>query len=179
MELAASGYLYTIAMIAIAFASLSVLIMIFNQVMGGHMTERHSFVSRQYLQLGFMTTLGSILPPLLALLDIPAAIDWRASSIVMAVILGGWALTFPRRRHTASPAKIPKPVASLVITLGLAAVALAINAVIAPVERMAGIYAAAVTVILICAGMMFLYSLISLYEPPRDSKRPKQKSPKT
>jgi hypothetical protein len=73
VELAASGYLYTIAIIAITFASLSVLIMIFRQMLGGHMTKRHSFVTRQYLQLGFMTTLGSILPPLLALLGIPAA----------------------------------------------------------------------------------------------------------
>jgi heme A synthase len=94
----------------------------------------------------------------------------------MAVILGWWALTFPRRRHAASPIKVPMPVVGLVAALGFAALALAINAIIAPAERIAGIYAASVTVILICGGMMFLYSLISLYEPPRGPKRPKPRS---
>jgi hypothetical protein len=179
VELAASGYLYTIALIAISFAGLSVLIMIFRQMLGGQMTERHSFVSRQYLQLGFMTTFGSILPPLLELLDIPAATNWRLSSAVMAVILGWWALTFQSRRHAVTPLMVPKPVAFFVAMLGLAGLALAINAIVAPAARIAGIYAASVTVILICGGGMFLYSLISLYEPPRGPKRARRKSPST
>ena len=176
MELAASGYLYTIALMAITFAGFSVLMMIFRQMLGGQLTKFDSFVTRIYIQLGFMTALGSILPPLLALFDIPASTNWRASSAVMAVILGWWALTFPRRRHAATSTNLPKPGWFFVTWLVFAALALAINAIIAPAERLVGIYAAAVTAILICAGMMFLFSLISLYEPPLDVKRQKSKS---
>ena len=78
VELAASGYLYTIAVIATTFASFSALTMIFRQMLGGQMTKFDSFIIRTFVQLGFMATLGSILPPLLALFEIPSVVDWRA-----------------------------------------------------------------------------------------------------
>ena len=62
----ATGYLYTIAAVGMSFAGLSVLTMILRQMLGGQMTKFDSFVARSWLQLGFMITLGSILPPLLA-----------------------------------------------------------------------------------------------------------------
>jgi len=63
----ASGYLYTIATVGMTFAGLSVLTMILRQMLGGQMTKWDSFVTRTWVQLGFMTTFGSILPPLLIL----------------------------------------------------------------------------------------------------------------
>ena len=99
----ASGYLYTIATVGMTFAGLSVLTMILRQMLGGQMTKWDSFVTRTWVQLGFMTTFGSILPLLLILFGAPAPIAWRISSGVMAVILGSWALTFPRRRLAVNP----------------------------------------------------------------------------
>jgi len=68
----ASGYLYTIATVGMTFAGLSVLTMIFRQLLGGQMTKWDSFVSRTWIELGFMTTFGSILPPLLILFEASA-----------------------------------------------------------------------------------------------------------
>src|SRR3974390_890996 len=99
----ASGYLYTIATVGMTFAGLSVLTMILRQMLGGQMTKWDSFVTRTWVQLGFMTTVGWVLPPLLMLFEAPEAIVWRISSGVMAVILGCWALTFPHRRHAVNP----------------------------------------------------------------------------
>jgi hypothetical protein len=178
VELAASGYLYSIALIGTAFASFSVLTMIFRQLLGGRMTKLDSLVSRNFIQLGFMATLGSILPPLLALLEIPPSTNWRASSAVMAVILGWWALTFERRRQATTPTKTAKSVLFFVVVLGIAALALAINAVIAPAERLVGIYAASVTVIVICGGNLFLLSLTYLFDRPLDPKAPRPFDPK-
>jgi O-antigen ligase len=42
--------------------------------------------------------------------------------------------------------------------MDIAALALAANAVVVPVERLAGVYAAGVTAILIGAGMLFLFA---------------------
>jgi hypothetical protein len=52
------------------------------------MTKWDSFVARTWIEPGFMTTFGSILPPLLILFGAPAPIAWHISSGVMAVILG-------------------------------------------------------------------------------------------
>ena len=169
----ASGYLYTIATVGMTFAGLSVLTMIFRQLLGGQMTKWDSFVSRTWIELGFMTTFGSILPPLLILFAVPAPIAWRIPSGVMAVVLGSWALTFPRRRHAANPTPLPLQVVIFTLAMDIAALALAANASVIPVERLAGVYAAAVTAILIGAGMLFLFAFVHWYDALIDHEQRK------
>jgi hypothetical protein len=160
----ATGYLYTIATVGMTFAGLSVLTMILRQMLGGRLTKWDSFVTRTWIQLGFMTTLGSILPPLLLLFDGPEQIAWRISSGVMAVMLGSWAVTFPRRRHAVNPTVLPLQVVIFTVSMDIAALALAANAVVVPRELMAGVYAAAVSAILIGAGMLFLFTFVYWYD---------------
>ncbi len=81
-----------------------------------------------------MTTFGSILPPLLILFGPPAPIAWRVPSGVMAVILGIWALTFPRRRHAVNATRLPLQVVVFLLAMDIAALALAANAIIVPGE---------------------------------------------
>src|SRR3974390_2230572 len=160
----ASAYLYTIATIGMTYAGLSVLTMILRQMLGGQMTKWDSFVTRTWVQLGFMTTFGAILPPLLLLFEAPAPITWRISSGVMAVILGTWALTFPSRRLAVNPTRLPLPVVIFSLAMVAAALALTANAIVVPDTRLAGVYAAAVTAILIGAGMLFLFAFVHWYE---------------
>jgi hypothetical protein len=160
----ASGYLYTIATVGMTFTGLSVLTMILRQMLGGRMTKFDSFVARTWVELGFMTTFGSILPPLLILFGAPAPIAWRISSGVMAVILGSWALTFPRRRHAVNSTPLPLQVVIFTLAMDIAALALAANVIVVPGELLAAIYAAAVTAILIGAGLLFLFAFVHWYE---------------
>ena len=169
----ASGYLYTIATVGMTFAGLSVLTMILRQMLGGRMTKWDSFVTRTWIQLGFMTTFGSILPPLLMLFAAPAPIAWRISSGVMAVILGSWALTFPRRRQAVNPTRLPLQVVIYAVAMDIAALALAANAIVVPGELLAGVSAAAVTAILIGAGMLFLFAFVYWYEAMIDHEQPR------
>jgi hypothetical protein len=160
----ASGYLYTIATAGMTFAGLSVLTMILRQMLGGQITKWDSWVTRTWIQLGFMTTLGSVLPPLLLLFEAPAPIAWRISSGVMAVILGSWALTFPRRRKAVNPTRLPLEVVIFTLAMDIAALALAANAIVVPGGLLAGVYGAAVTAILVAAGMLFLFTFAYWYE---------------
>jgi hypothetical protein len=167
----AFGYLYTIATVGMTFAGLSVLTMILRQMLGGRITKFDSFVTRTWVQLGFMTTFGSILPPLLILFGTPAPIAWRISSGCMAVILGHWALTFPRRRHAVNPTRLPLQVVIFSLAMDIAALALAANALVVPGELAAAAYAAAVTTILIGAGMLFLFTFVHWYDATIDHEQ--------
>jgi hypothetical protein len=169
----ASGYLYTIATVGMTFAGLSVLTMILRQMLGGRITKWDSWVTRTWVELGFMTTLGSILPPLLILFESPAPIAWRISSGVMAVILGSWALTFPRRRKAVNPTRLPLQVVMFSLAMDIAALALAANAIVVPVELLTGVYAAAVTAILIAAGLLFLFAFVHWYDATIGDEHPK------
>jgi hypothetical protein len=160
----ASGYLYTIAAVGMSFAGLSVLTMILRQMLGGQMTKFDSFVARTWVQLGFMVTFGSILPPLLGLVEVSTPMVWRISSALMAIILGCWALTFPRRRLATNPTHLPIPVIIFLVAMALIALVLAANAIAVPVERLPGVYAASVTAILIGAAMLFLFAFVHWYD---------------
>jgi hypothetical protein len=168
----ASAYLYTIATVGMTFAGLSVLTMILRQMLGGRMTKFDSFVTRTWVQLGFMTTFGSILPPLLMLFAAPAPMAWRISSGVMALMLGSWALTFPRRRRTVNPTPLPIQVVMFSVAMDIAALVLAANAILVPAELLAGAYAAAVTAILIGAGMLFLFTVVHWYDATLEHEQP-------
>jgi len=137
------------------------------------MTKWDSFVTRTWVQLGFMTTFGSILPPLLILFGAPAPIVWRISSGVMAVILGSWALTFPRRRLAVNPTRLPLQVVIFSLAMDIAALALAANAIVVFGELSAAVYAAAVTTILIGAGMLFLFTFVYWYDATIGHEQPK------
>jgi hypothetical protein len=169
----AFGYLYTIATVGMTFAGLSVLTMILRQMLGGGITKWDSWVTRTWIQLGFMTTFGSILPPLLILFAAPAPIAWRISSGVMAVILGSWALTFPRRRQAVNPTRLPLQVVIFSLAMDIVALALAANAIVIPGKLLAGVYAAAVTAILIAAGMLFLFAFVHWYDATIGDEHPK------
>ena len=168
----ASGYLYAMAAVGMSFAGLSVLTMILGQMLGGQMNKFDGFVARSWVQLGFMITLGSILPPLLALFDVPMPMVWRISSGLLAVILGYWALTFPRRRHAAKPSPLPMQVKMFCAAMDLVALALAANAIAVPVKPLPGVYAASVTAILIGAAMLFLFAFVHWYEALLGHEKP-------
>ncbi len=91
----------------------------------------------------------------------------------MAIILGSWALTFPRRRQAVNPTRLPLQVIVFTLAMDIAALALAANAIVVPGERLAGIYAAAVTTILIGAGMLFLFTFVYWYEATIGQEQPK------
>jgi hypothetical protein len=160
----AFGYLYTIATVGMTFAGLSVLTMILRQLLGGQITKWDSWVTRTWVELGFMTTFGGILPPLFVLFEVSAPIAWRLSSAIMAIILGSWALTFPRRRQAVNPTRLPLQVVIYSAAMDLAALALAVNVVFVPGRLLAGTYSAAVTAILVGAGLLFLFAFVYWYD---------------
>jgi hypothetical protein len=97
---------------------------------------------------------------------------WRISSGLMAIILGCWALTFPRRRQATNPTRLPIPVIIFAAAMDLVALALAANAVAVPVARLSGVYAASVTVILIGAAMLFLFAFVHWYDALLGNEKP-------
>lgn len=160
----AFGFLYAMTAVGMSFAGLSVLTMILRQMLGGKMTKFDSFVARTWVHLGFMITFGSILPPLLTLFEIPAPLVWRASSGLMAIILFCWAVTFPRRRQASNPTRLPLQVISFVVAMDLVALTLGGSALAVPIGRLAGVYGASLTAILIGAAMLFLFTFVHWYD---------------
>jgi hypothetical protein len=146
-----------------SFAGLSVLTMILRQILGGQLTTFDSFVARSWIQLGFMVTFGSFLPPLLALADVPTPMVWRIPSANdgdHSRVLGFDIPGAPARDQPDAPV----PVMIFLAAMILVALALAASATAVPVAHLPGIYAASATAILLGAAMLFLFAFVHWYD---------------
>jgi hypothetical protein len=165
MELAGSNYLYTLALVSISYVGFTALILIFRQSAGGQLTILDGFIIRVFIHLGFLAVLGSLLPSLLALFGIQPATIWQISSGIIAIILGVWVVSFPSRRHAASPIPIPQPIWAALVFLSVVDLVLLSNVIRPPGEIGNAIYALDVTGILLGGVMLFLFSLILFFGP--------------
>jgi hypothetical protein len=92
------------------------------------------------------------------------AFGFLYSSGLMALILFCWAVTFPQRRHATNRLPLPIPVISFVAAMDLVALTLGGSALAVSIGRLAGVYAASLTAILIGAAMLFLFTFVHWYD---------------
>ena len=85
MELPGSGYLYTLAVLAMTFVGFCAIVLAFRHTTKTSQTNvLHSHI---YIELGFSAASFAMLPPLLATFGLSAPVIWRSSSLIIAVIL--------------------------------------------------------------------------------------------
>lgn len=165
MELAGSNYLYTLALLSISYVGFTALILIFRQAKGGQMTLLDGFIIRSFVQLGFMAMIGAMLPPLLALFGFQPTTIWQVASGIMAVVVGIWIVSFPSRRHAASPIAIRPSIWAGLAFFGIVDLVLLSNIIGPWGEFSAGVYCLGVTGILLAGIMFFLFALILFFGP--------------
>jgi hypothetical protein len=144
MELAGSNYLYTLAMLGVGFASVSALIMILRQVMGGAISKFDIMLARNYIGAGFMIAIDSMLPPLVDLLSPARPVVWSVASVVAAIPIAWLAVTYPLQRRAITSVRLPLFAMFLDVVLWLVVATLLANAAIPAVQGV-GLFAAAIT----------------------------------
>jgi thiosulfate reductase cytochrome b subunit len=72
-----------------------------------------------------------------------------------------------------NPTRLPFQVVMFSLVMDVTALALAANAIVVPGELLAGVYAAAVTAILIAAGLLFLFAFVHWYDATIGDEHPK------
>jgi hypothetical protein len=153
MELPGSGYLYTIAALAMTFVGFTSIVLVFRQnVRASPITALHS---HGYLEFGFSAAAFAMLPPLLATFDLSAPVIWRSTSLVMAIVMIGhhW---FTMHRFLRTSGRLPlRYLINSGITLIVAFVLLA-NAVGWPFDPQLGPVAAGVTLRLFIGAEIFM-----------------------
>lgn len=92
-------YLYFLAGISITFVGFASLYLTFRQVMARKSTKFDALVTQNHFVLSFLVVGASLLPPLLGLIpSLDPSIALRCASVVAALPLLAWCITYPRRR---------------------------------------------------------------------------------
>jgi hypothetical protein len=167
MKLPGITYLYTLATVSITFVGFSALFILVRQVLGKPMSKFDILLTKNFLQLGFMVAFGSLLAPLLFLLQVGDINVWRIASLISAVPAFIFAVTYPRRRAATVKTPVPKEVWFDVSAVFVAAAILLTNAVGWPWTPDVGLYAAGLTIILSISFLAFLHALDFLLEQPK------------
>ncbi len=159
MATAAATYLYALAGLSVSFVGFSTLLIVFRQSAGGRLTHYDSYFVLTFMQAGFVVSAGALVPLLLALLGLSEGAALRAASALTAIPICVFVATVPGRRRVATGGPTPTFVRILLALQGLAGVSLLLAALGTPPVTEVGLYAAALTTMLVTSGIAFLLAL--------------------
>jgi len=156
MELPNTAYLYTLALIAVAYVGFTAIVLILRQSVGGALSPLDTLVSRLFMSWGFTITYLSMAPMLLAAFGLSHAAVWRISSALaglsFVVMHVGYQILRGRVTGEPTPLHLWFHTAS---GLALGIVLLANTAAIIP-AAVGAIYVAGVTLDMIQASFAFV-----------------------
>jgi hypothetical protein len=160
MELPGTGYLYNLTLISVTFAGFAALIAAIRQMVGGRLTKHDAFLIRSALLRSLIVIVCALLPPLLALFELSAAIIWRLSSLSAAILIALFTLFWPvviRRMVTGEP--ISKTALAYHGVQLLTAIFLLMVSLGLFLEPQAGYFAVGVSVFMLTSWISVLLSL--------------------
>ncbi len=158
LDLQASSYLGTLAVVSTTFVGFAALLVGLRQAKGSHLTKYDAYFTLTFIQIGFLVTISALIPPLVALYGTRASVVWRVSSAITAIPLLWFLVSLPARRRAATGMPVPPIVKGLIVIQAIAAAGLLLDAV-TTLEVAAALYATAMTIFLVCAGIAYLFAL--------------------
>lgn len=155
-------YLFNLSLLAMTFTAVSALVMLIRHTLGGKLHNFDVYLITAYVSFGFAQAIAAILPPLVALFDLPAAAHWAISSGLAAIILGSALASVIQRRSKASAVATSLGVKLFFCVQGFAVFLLLLNAFGWPWQGV-HIFAAALTLSVAAALWAFVRRIASLF----------------
>jgi hypothetical protein len=154
-----TDFLLSLAALSLSFVGFSAVVVTLRGALGGEISDRHLRLVRLYIEGGLLVTALALIPTLLNLLHISAAVIWPVSSAAAASIFTFLLLTQFRRRRAVEPGRFP-PWVIVVYTISLVFVAgLWLNVVGFPFPPGVGPYAVTLTWALGVFGFIFVRTI--------------------
>jgi hypothetical protein len=161
MEMPGALYLFNLSLLAFAFATVSALVMLFRQSMGGRLSNFDVYLITSFVSLGFAIGFVAILPALVVLFDPGEALHWSIAGVIGAVCLTAVSVNLLRKRIVATQSRTPPLVLAAFATHWVTSALLLINAAVSAI-RGPGLYATAVTASLFAVLWSFVRRISSL-----------------
>ncbi|THD47640.1 MAG: hypothetical protein E7774_04365 [Bradyrhizobium sp.] len=146
MDIKGAAFLFTLAGLMITFAGLSALLLVLRQSAGARVSRLDRYIAKTVMTYMFSLTAGALLPPLLALYDMPEDLIWRVAGVGFAVPMAALQVSYPVRRRMAVGSAPPFAVYAIFVVLGSAATLAMLAYIVAGFEYRAAAYISALTV---------------------------------
>jgi hypothetical protein len=175
MDVKGATFLYTLAALMVTFAGFSSLLLVLRQAAGGKVSRLDRFIASSIMAYIFVLTAGALLPPLLALYDIPEQWIWPASAVLFGVPLASLQLTYPHRRRKVVGKGPPPAIFAVFVVVGSAATLVTLAYVLAGLRYSAAVYVSGLTVDFFTVIFGFLNALDIIMLQPIEASEPAQR----
>jgi len=169
-------YLYTMAGLMITFAGFSALLLALRPASGARLSLLDKFLATTVMMHIFVLTMGALLPPLLALYDIPESRIWRISCVLFAVPMLSLQVSYPHRRRRVVGKGPPPLVFAVLVVLGAAATLAMLVYTVGGRAHGAAAYVTALTVDFFTVAFAFLMAVEVIMKQPMDNQFPSSRT---
>ena len=173
MEIKGAIVLYTLAGLMVTFAGFSALLLALRPAVGAKLSLLDRYLAKTVMSYIFVLTAGALLPPLLALYDIPEKWIWRDSGLVFALPMLFLQVTYPLRRRKAVGKGPPPAVFAVFVVVGSTVTLAMLAYVLEGLHYGAAAYITALTIDFFTVIFGYLMALDVIMEQPLEvSERP-------
>jgi hypothetical protein len=156
MELPQATYLYTLALVAIAYVGFTAIVLILRQSLGVALSPLDTLVARLFMVRGFVITYLSMVPMLLAGFELSHMTAWRLSSALGGLSLVVMHLGYQLLRRWITGEPTPFHLWFYTVSGFMFGIALLANAAAMIPAAVGGIFVAMVTLDMIQASVAFV-----------------------
>jgi hypothetical protein len=159
VEVKGAALLYTLAGLMVTFGGFSALLLGLRQTAGAKLSLLDRFLAKTVLTDLFVLTAGALLPPLLALCDLPESRIWKISAVLFALPMLCFLLTYPHRRRKVVGKGPPPAVFAIFVVLGPAVIVAMLICVFGDYRHSAAAYIGALIVNFFTLAFAFVTAL--------------------
>jgi hypothetical protein len=152
----------------VTFAGFSALLLAVRQAAGGRSSQVDRYLAKTVLTQLFVLTAGALLPPIVALYDMPERFVWRTSAGLFGLTMLSLLLSYPYRRRKAIGKGPPLIILAIFVLCGAAAIAAMLVYVIAGLAYSAAAYITALAINFFTTAFAFVTALDVIMQQPID-----------
>jgi hypothetical protein len=159
MEIKGATFLYTLATLSITFAGFAALFTVLRQTAGGKLNALDRFLTRTVFGHLFIILAAALLPPALALFEVPETWIWRSSTVAFALPMLPLLATYHHRRVAATGKRAPLAITVLFQILYPLSILAMLGCVFFAPRYAAAAYVAGLTFNFLSYGFAFLIAI--------------------
>lgn len=162
--------MYALAGMMITFAGFSALLLAVRPATGARLTLLDKFLAKTVMTHIFVLTAGALLPALFALFEVQEAWVWRGSSVLYALPMLFFQLTYPHRRRLTVGEGPPLPILAVFVILGAVVTLAMLCYVMAGLPHGAAVYITSLTIDFFTVAFAFLVALEVIFQQAPEGK---------
>jgi hypothetical protein len=175
MEVKGAALLYTLAGLMITFAGFSALFLTIRSAVGARLSVLDRYLAKTVMTHIFILTGAALLPPLLALYEVPEKSIWQDSAVLFALPMLVLQVSYPYRRRKVIGVAPPPAIIAVFVVFGACVTLAMLVSVLAGSPYSAAGYLTALTLDFFSVAFAFLVALDVILEQPIQATAPQSK----